>query len=346
MFTMVLTVLTGLPAVTPAQGEEKPAAGKALKIFARGYWQHGAATPENRQKGEQTIIRTADELIARPPWNKLDANAEVLKKQATEAVAKALKVDGIDWDKQMLVVTTAGVKPTGGWKVEIQSVAAGDKTLTVRWSVTPPAGFATQALTHPGQVALVERAEGTPKFEMMPGKGPRLKLPERPRLKEFELPPVPKAPPIYECGEKADKELKIFAQAPGRLGAVRVGGMVIRGGQELVRQIAGAGRNVDAATALAAKMLKVEKIDWDKQMIVIVSGGTQRTGGYKVEVAGLKVKDDTLTVHWKLIGPKPGQPVTQAPTNPAVTILVERFDGEVRFDPPSAKSGLDKGAGE
>ena len=59
---------------------------------------------------------------------------------------------------------------------------AGDKTLTVRWSVTPPSGFATQALTHPGQVALVERAEGTPKFEMMPGKGPRIKLPERPRL--------------------------------------------------------------------------------------------------------------------------------------------------------------------
>ena len=57
MFTMLLTVLTGLPAVTPAQGDEKPAAGKALKIFAKGYWQHGAATPENRQKGEQTIIR-------------------------------------------------------------------------------------------------------------------------------------------------------------------------------------------------------------------------------------------------------------------------------------------------
>ncbi len=99
---------------------------------------------------------------------------------------------------------------------------------------------------------------------------------------------------------------------------------------------------MDLATALAAKMLKVKKIDWDKQMIVIVSGGTQPTGGYKVEVTDLKADDDTLTVHWKVVPPAPGQRVTQARSNPAETLLIQRFDGEVRFDPASSRSALDK----
>src|SRR5262249_36120052 len=55
------------PAESPArrapEGDEKPAAGKLVKIFARGYWQHGSASPDSREKGEQVIIRTADELI-------------------------------------------------------------------------------------------------------------------------------------------------------------------------------------------------------------------------------------------------------------------------------------------
>src|SRR5581483_12028626 len=106
--------------------------------------------------------------------------------------------------------------------------------------------------------------------------------------------------------------------------------------------ISDTGRNVDRATALAAKALKVKKIDWDKQMHVIVSGDTQPTGGYKVEVTGLKADKDALTVRWKLVPPAPGQPVTQARTHPAVTLLIERFDSDVTFDPAAPKSLPDK----
>jgi hypothetical protein len=95
------------------------------------------------------------------------------------------------------------------------------------------------------------------------------------------------------------------------------------------------------ATAQLAKQFKVDKIDWTKQMIVVATGGRKNTGGYSVEFTGLEVKDKTLTVKWKLNSPKPGQPVTQAITHPAAAALVERFEGEVKFDPAPPK-GDDK----
>jgi hypothetical protein len=79
-------------------------------------------------------------------------------------VAKLLKVPTIDWDKQMLVLVTAGSKPTGGWKVTIDSIKSDGKTLMVEWRAAPPSGFATQAFTHPGQVVLVDRADGKATF--------------------------------------------------------------------------------------------------------------------------------------------------------------------------------------
>ncbi|MCI0463562.1 MAG: protease complex subunit PrcB family protein [Gemmataceae bacterium] len=318
----------------------KPAAGKPLKILAKAPWTFAPAKPDGPKEGLQKVIRQAVDLANLHPWNQLDAPAQTVAKTASAAVAKALKVDAIDWDKQMLVIVTAGVKPTGGWKVEIASVTAGDKSITVNYDMTPPKGFATQAFTHPGQVALVERAEGMAKFVPVPGKAGRPKLKIQPRLN----PPVNPALAVKEGAGEKSRELKVFARTPNRLGA-RGGNVVVRGPQEMVKLRGGkAGGNVDATNAAVAKLLKVEKIDWDKQMIILISGGTQRTGGYSVELKGLKVQGDTLTVQWKLNAPKAGQPVTQALTNPGLALLVERFDGEVRFDPPAAKSGLDRGA--
>jgi hypothetical protein len=84
-----------------------------------------------------------------------------------------------------------------------------------------------------------------------------------------------------------------------------------------------------------AKKLKVESIDWKKHMVVVVSGGRQPTGGYSVEVKDLEIKDGKLIVHWKLNAPAPGSFVTQVITTPTLTILVDRFEGDVVFDPPA-----------
>jgi hypothetical protein len=68
-------------------------------------------------------------------------------------------------------------------------------------------------------------------------------------------------------------------------------------------------------------------------MVVVISGGQQRTGGYSVEAKSLEVKDGKFIVRWKLNAPGPGSIVTQAITYPTLTILVDRFEGDVVFDP-------------
>ena len=153
---LILTATTALVA-----GDDKT---PEPKILARAYWPYGKANPDAGKKGETVVIRSAAELIKRSPWSELDAPPQVVEKNATEAVAKLLKEPDIDWKKQMLIVVTAGAKPTGGWKVNVDALKVQEKTLTVEWSVTPPKGFATQAFTHPGQVILVERWDGPVMF--------------------------------------------------------------------------------------------------------------------------------------------------------------------------------------
>ena len=80
---------------------------------------------------------------------KIDDLLDLLTSKASAEVARLFKVDAIDWQKQMVVVVTAGVRPTGGWQIDVKSLDVADNNLTVKWSVTPPAGFATQAFTHP-----------------------------------------------------------------------------------------------------------------------------------------------------------------------------------------------------
>jgi len=125
------------------------------------------------------------------------------------------------------------------------------------------------------------------------------------------------------------KHLKILGRASWRpAGGGDRGHRVIRSSRELPGN----------ATALA-KEFKVDAIDWKTQMVLVISGGTQRTGGYSVGLTDLTVEGKTLTAHWQLRGPRPGQMVTQALTHPAAAFLVERFEGEVRFAPPTAPGG-------
>jgi len=146
-----------------------------------------------------------------------------------------------------------------------------------------------------------------------------------------------------QAGDKAgERVLKVFAKAPGRpVGAAPRGHLILRSPEELTKVMAGLGGNIDKSLERVTKMLKVDKIDWKKQMLLIISGGRQRTGGYRVELTSLKVKGDELTVRWKLIGPRPGQAVTQALSYPALTLLVERYDNTIRFDPAVARSAVD-----
>ena len=90
-----------------------------------------------------------------------------------------------------------------------------------------------------------------------------------------------------------------------------------------------------AATADLAKELAVKDIDWTKQMVVVVSDGSKSSGGYRVEVTGLEIKDKTMTVKWKLHSPK--GIATRAFTHPSEVVFVPKFAGKVVFDPAKDK---------
>ncbi|MCX7665519.1 MAG: protease complex subunit PrcB family protein [Gemmataceae bacterium] len=81
----------------------------------------------------------------------------------------------------------------------------------------------------------------------------------------------------------------------------------------------------------AAMLFKVEKIDPAKHMIVVIGIGPRPTGGYSVEVTGTEIKDGNLVIKWK--ENKPTGIVTQAFTNPAVSVLLPKFEGKIIFDP-------------
>jgi hypothetical protein len=102
---------------------------------------------------------------------------------------------------------------------------------------------------------------------------------------------------------------------------------VIRSEEELQRLVGKEG------VERLAKQLKVEAIDYKKHMLVHVTGGVHPTGGYRVEITGVKKdgKAGTLNVHWKLHTPRLGGAVTQAFTHPGELLLLERFEGDVRF---------------
>jgi hypothetical protein len=128
-------------------------------------------------------------------------------------------------------------------------------------------------------------------------------------------------------------EIKMYAKAsPGLYRKT----LVMRTAGELNLATPVGGKN-DDITKITAALLKVDSIDLTKQMVVVIYAGEKPTGGYSIEVKSLEMKDRKLFVHWKLKAPGPDDIVTQAITYPELVLLVDRFDGEVVFDPAPPK---------
>jgi hypothetical protein len=146
--------------------------------------------------------------------------------------------------------------------------------------------------------------------------------------------------PAPLCADDA-RELRIIATAEdspraGAIGPVRLndhGGVVVRNAEELVAHSAkpDSAKNPAVQKAMAAELaelLQVDAIDWDKQMILAVRG-EPGTKADRVQFDSLKVEGKVLTVAWKV----KQRPPHAGPGTPIAVILVERFDGEVKFVP-------------
>jgi hypothetical protein len=153
--------------------------------------------------------------------------------------------------------------------------------------------------------------------------------------------PVAQPDPTKEVKVLATGEWRPARGGPGQPARQ----LVLRSAAEAARAV---GQAPDAkgqrlASEQLAKALKVAKIDWDKQMVVVVSAGTKRTGGYRVEIQGAEVRGDKLTVQWVLHSPRRDQPVTQSLTYPAQAALLTKFAGPVAFSQAAApRDGRDR----
>jgi hypothetical protein len=141
------------------------------------------------------------------------------------------------------------------------------------------------------------------------------------------------------------KEVQIIASAQDSSRAANIGpvqfeapgSVVIRSAEELVALSSKAKFAKDPKVqkemvAELAKLLQVDDIDWSTQMALAVRG-EPGTKADRVRFDSLKVEGKILTVAWKVI-PRPPH---AGPGTPIALILVERFDGEVKFVPSGQK---------
>jgi hypothetical protein len=257
------------------------------------------------------VIRSAEELVANSD-KPLKAKDREVQNSMSAALARLFKVDAIDWDKQMVI----GIM-TGGGRGDAGTLAFGSflirgKTLTV--SYTGPS-FPEHTCAQNSGLALVSRFDGAVEFV------------------------CENAPKALRAGEARDVVIIASAQDSQRaanIGPVQLneyGGVVIRSAEDLVAHSSKPDSAKDPAiqkemAAEVAKLLQVDAIDWSKQMVLAVRG-EQGTKADRVHFESLKIEGKTLTVAWKV----KQRPPHAGPGTPIALILVEHFDGEVKFAP-------------
>ena len=72
-------------------------------------------------------------------------------------------------------------------------------------------------------------------------------------------------------------------------------------------------------------------VDFTKNMVVAVFLGSRPSGGYGVEITGVRAEGDATVVLWAERRPAPGQMASQVITAPSFIATVPRRDGPVRF---------------
>jgi hypothetical protein len=114
--------------------------------------------------------------------------------------------------------------------------------------------------------------------------------------------------------------------------------LAVRSLQELYRALGvpGDGKSRLQMERFFANAFGTKRVDFKTRTLLLVVAGTQPSRGYRVEVTRVERdrEGQALRVHWKLHPPPPGQAGAPAPTHPAAVVLLKRFDGEVKLEPP------------
>lgn len=82
---------------------------------------------------------------------------------------------------------------------------------------------------------------------------------------------------------------------------------------------------------------KAPEVDFDKETVIFVALGQQRTGGHAIEIADVKRGDAQVEVLVRTRKPKPGGIQLQAISAPFHAVAVPKISGEVKFKIESAE---------
>ena len=85
---------------------------------------------------------------------------------------------------------------------------------------------------------------------------------------------------------------------------------------------------------------KIPAVDFSKEMVVVATMGTKRTGGYSIEIVGAEAKDKTLKISVKKSSPPPDAMTIQALTAPFHFVAVPKSNLKPEF--VEANSGANK----
>jgi hypothetical protein len=147
----------------PARLEEVAAVAaappKADGVLARCGWQPADAL---RAGPRHYVFRNGRELA-----RALKLSGESADEAATALLAQKLGVASIDWDKQMVVCVSAGLRGADVDRLRVTRAEAQDKILTISYKLSPAAAGAG-GFGCPAETVLVERVEGTVRVEEEP----------------------------------------------------------------------------------------------------------------------------------------------------------------------------------
>ena len=76
---------------------------------------------------------------------------------------------------------------------------------------------------------------------------------------------------------------------------------------------------------------RAPEIDFERRMVLAVTMGFQRSGGYWIAIDDVFEADGVLYAVVMQRSPGPGCAFTQATTAPAAAISIDRTDAEIRF---------------
>ncbi|MHC4821580.1 MAG: protease complex subunit PrcB family protein [Planctomycetota bacterium] len=133
----------------------------------------------------------------------------------------------------------------------------------------------------------------------------------------------PKAPPESQ-GEGLSLERSYPAQSSGGIRKPM---------KTVVRDAASLESLWKRANAHMTPLPKAPTLDFEKQMLALVSLGNKSTGGWSVEIVGARAVGDTTLIMIAERAPAEGAMTTQAETQPWHAVILPRRDGPVEWPP-------------